>query len=336
MQRISLIRIKIMKYLIKLFSMLLSLFLLLSLQLNSQTDSTKEIIQKDSVVRSLNLTTVTTTSKSPESDGNGSSLSPPSIGDIVSFGRIFWAIVFFIVGLYIIKFITKILDIFAEKSANYRITIKGIIPIVRILSWALIFYLIINGIFKPPAETLIAVLASLGIAVGFASQDIFKNIFGGIMILLDRPFQVGDKIEIDNYYGEVIKIGLRSTRIVTPDDSMVTIPNADIMSKSVSNANSGEPNCQVVAELYLPIDIDTERVRMIALEAAQVSRYVYLKKPIVVLFFNEVKEDRSYLKMRLKAYVLDIRFEFAFKSDMTEIVMRELLKEGIIKAEEMR
>jgi len=108
------------------------------------------------------------------------------------------------------------------------------------------------------------------------------------------------------------------------------------MSKSVSNANSGEPNCQVAAELFLPIDIDTERVRMIALEAAQVSRYVYLKKPIVVLFFSEVKEDRSYLKMRLKAYVMDIRFEFAFKSDMTEIVLRELIKERIVKAEEMR
>lgn len=325
-----------MKYPIIFFSILLSLFLLISLQLNSQTDSTKEIVQKDSVVRSLNLTTVTTTSKSPESDGKGSSLSPPVIGDIISFGRIFWAIVFFIVGLYIIKFITKILDIFAEKSANYRITIKGIIPVVRILSWTLIFYLIINGIFKPPAETLIAVLASLGIAVGFASQDIFKNIFGGIMILFDRPFLVGDKIQVDDFYGEVIKIGLRSTRIITPDDSMVTIPNGDIMNKSVSNSNSGEPNCQVVAEIFLPIDIDSERVRKIALEAAQVSRYVYLKKPIVVLFFNEVKEDRSYLKMRLKAYVLDIRFEFAFKSDMTEIVMRELLKEGIIKAEEMR
>ena len=122
-----------MNYLIKLFSMLLSLFLLISLQLNSQTDTTKEIVQKDSVVKSLNLTTVTTTSKSPESDRNGSPLSPPSIGDIVSFGKIFWAIVFFIVGLYIIKFVTKILDIFAEKSANYRITIKGIIPVVRIL-----------------------------------------------------------------------------------------------------------------------------------------------------------------------------------------------------------
>ena len=107
------------------------------------------------------------------------------------------------------------------------------------------------------------------------------------------------------------------------------------MSKSVSNSNSGKPDCQVVAELYLPIDIDTEKVRQIALEAAQVSRYVYLNKPIVVLFFNEVRETRSYLKMRLKAYVMDIRYEFVFKSDMTEIVMRELIKKEIIKPEQM-
>ena len=85
----------------------------------------------------------------------------------------------------------------------------------------------------------------------------------------------------------------------------------------------------------MPIEIDTEKVRQIALEAAQVSRYVYLNKPIVVLFFNAVREDRSYLKMRLKAYVMDIRSEFAFKSDMTEIVMRELIKKKIIDPEKM-
>jgi MscS family membrane protein len=56
-----------------------------------------------------------------------------------------------------------------------------------------------------------------------------------------------------------------------------------------------------------------------------------LGKPIVAVFFNEVKQRRSYLKLRLKAYVMDIRFEFQFKSDMTEIVIRELLAQGVIK-----
>jgi len=256
--------------------------------------------------------------------------TPPSISDLISFDKIFWAVIFFLIGLYLIKFVSKILELFAERSTRYRIAIKSVTPVIRIIGWSLVIYLIIAGIFKPPAATLLAVAASLGIAIGFAAQDIFKNIFGGIMILFDRPFQVGDKIEVGDHYGEVVKIGLRSTRVITPDDSLVSIPNGDIMTRSVSNSNAGAPNCQVVAEIYLPITVDTEKVREIATEAAQVSKYIYLDKSITVLFFNEVKERRSYYKMRLKAYVMDIRYEFNFKSDMTELVMKELLKQKII------
>src|SRR5690606_1214145 len=152
---------------------------------------------------------------------------------------------------------------------------------------------------------------------------------------LDQPFKVGDKIEIGSHYGGVISIGLRSTRVVTPDDSLVSIPNGDLMNQSVSNSNAGEANCQVVAEIYLPITIDTERVRRLATEAAQVSRYIYLNKPITVLFFNDVKERRSYFKMRVKAYVMDIRYEFIFKSDMTELIIKELIKQNIISPDDL-
>jgi len=261
-------------------------------------------------------------------------LEPPSVLDVISVGKVIWALIFFIGGLYLIRIVTKILEVFAERSTGYRITIKGVVPIIRIFGWMLIIYIVIAGVFKPPVATVIAVTASVGIAVGFAAQDVIKNIFGGIMILFDRPFQVGDKIQLGEYYGEVIKIGLRSTRIVTADDSTVTIPNGELMNKSVSNSNYGEPNCQVVAEIFLPIEIDTDRVRQIAIEAAQVSRYIYLNKSITVLFFNEIIGRRAYLKMRLKAYVMDIRYEFQFKSDMTELVMKELLAQNLIHAED--
>jgi len=69
----------------------------------------------------------------------------------------------------------------------------------------------------------------------------------------DRPFHVGDKIEVGKYYGEVIEIGLRSTRIVTGDDSVVAVPNGEMMNHSISNSNSGESNCQVVAEFFFAI-----------------------------------------------------------------------------------
>jgi MscS family membrane protein len=288
------------------------------------------IAETDSLWESVDTLTSDDTTKADAFD-----LDPSSVFEIISLGKIVWAIIFIVIGFYLIKIITKIIDIFAERSTAHRITLKGIAPIVRITGWIIIIYIVISGIFKPPVSTIIAVTASVGIAVGFAAQDILKNIFGGIMILFDRPFQVGDKIEMGDYYGEVIKIGLRSTRIVTPDDSTVTIPNGEIMNKSVSNSNYGEPNCQVVAEIFLPITVDTNKVRQVAIESAQVSKYVYLNKPITVLFLNEVKERRSYLKMRLKAYVMDIRYEFDFKSDMTEIVIRELLKQKIISPDDL-
>lgn len=258
-----------------------------------------------------------------------------SIRDIFKLDKIIASLIVLLVGFYLLKIITKILQFFAEKSTRNRIAFKGTIPIVRLLGWTLIIYLIVGVIMKPPFGALIALSASLGIALGLAAQDLIKNIFGGIMILFDRPFQVGDKIQVGDNYGEVVSIGLRSTRIITADDSKVIIPNSDIMNQSVSNSNSGEPNCQVVAEVFLPIDIDTVAVRETALEVAKVSKYIYLQKPVNVLFFNEIKEKRSFLKMRLKAYVLDIRYEFDFKSEMTELIIRELIKDGLLKREDV-
>jgi small-conductance mechanosensitive channel len=128
----------------------------------------------------------------------------------------------------------------------------------------------------------------------------------------------------------VLAIGLRSSRVVTPDDSIVSIPNSELMNKAVSNANSGALDCQVVAEIYLPMDVDVDTVKRIAYRAAVSSRYVYLQKPISVNGVNEVHEDNYVFKLRVKAYVLDIRYEFPFKSDMTELILSELKKRDLL------
>lgn len=260
-------------------------------------------------------------------------LNPPDVSEIVSFTKIFWALIFIAIGYFIIRFLTRTIEIWSEKSPDRRVKGKAIVPVVKIVCWMVIGYLIVRGIFRPPVESLIAFGASIGVAVGFAAQDILKNIFGGFVILIDRPFKIGDKIEVGSTYGEVLDMSLRSTRIHTADDSLVTVPNGELMNQSISNSNSGETNCQVVAEIYLPITIDTHKVRKIASEVAKVSKYVYLAKPIAVIFVNDIKHDKLCYKMRLKAYVMDIRFEFAFKSELTENVIKELLESNILSSE---
>ena len=301
----------------------------------AQTTDSLNIIQDSTLIPTVDTVKVTSQDSSAleKLSKNLSSkdvMKPPDLRDLISVPKIIWGIIFLAIGYFLIQIFQKLVNLLAERYIRYRLVIKSVIPVIKIFGWLFIVFIIIAGIFRPPLATILAFAASIGVAIGFASQDILKNIFGGITILFDQPFKVGDKIESDKYYGEVVEIGLRSTRIVTPDDSMVSIPNGLLMNQSVSNANSGEPNCQVVAEIFLPVNINTAEIREMAIEAVKVSKYVYLNKPIAVLFSHEVREKRAFLKMKVKAYVLDIRDEFKFKSDIVELVVRELVAKAVI------
>ena len=107
----------------------------------------------------------------------------------VSLAKIIWSVIVFLIGYFLIRFLTRILGMLAERSTTERrITVKGFVPVVRIVGWIIVIYIIIAGIIRPPIETVLAFTASVAVAIGFASQDILKNIFGGIVILLDQPF----------------------------------------------------------------------------------------------------------------------------------------------------
>lgn len=264
-------------------------------------------------------------------------LSPQldNIKDLFSFTKILSSIVV-LGGTYLLtKVLAFLLAVIAEKKSSYRLLLKRITPFLNIALWSASLFVVIAGIISPPIETVFTVGASIGVAVGFASQDILKNIFGGIVIILDRPFQVGDKIGIDDFYGEVKEIGLRSTRIITPDDSVVSIPNADVMSNSVSNSNSGALDCQVVTSIYLPASTDLKIVKEVSYRAAYSSRYLYLKKPVSVIVENKVFEQNFVVHVKIKAYVLDIRYEFLLKAEITELVLTELRSLDLISDREI-
>ena len=230
---------------------------------------------------------------------------------------VLWSIVVVFLFNFLIRAVAWVLERLSERSAKRRLFFKGLVPIVRIVLWLFAGDLIVRVIFQVDAQGIIAGAAALGVAVGFAAQDLLKNLFGGIILVFDQPFQVGDKIRVGETYGEVTSIGLRSTRIVTPDDNLVSVPNAQVVDQQVANANSGELNCQVVIDLYLSGDVNEAEAKRIAFEAAVGSKYVYLSKPIVVLIKDEL-HWAVLTRVRVKAYVLDPRHEFLFASDVTE------------------
>ena len=246
-----------------------------------------------------------------------------NISSYFNASKIIFSILIIISTYIFLRVLSLMMGVWAERNTKHRVTITGLIPLARVIIWTGALTFILVAVFRPPMASVLAFSASIGVAVGFASQDLLKNIFGGIIIIFDKPFQIGDKVQIGNYYGEIVGVGLRSTRLVTSDDNLVSVPNSDVMNMPVSNANSGEENCQVVTEIYLPLSCDINRVRNFAMETAQVSKHIYLNKPIAVLFFQEKIGHKVMLKVKVKAYVNDIRNEFAFKSEVTEVLTKE-------------
>ncbi|MEC8617371.1 MAG: mechanosensitive ion channel family protein [Bacteroidota bacterium] len=107
-----------------------------------------------------------------------------------------------------------------------------------------------------------AMIAGLGIgglALALAAQDSVKNIFAGIMIFLDKPFRIKDRIQVDGFDGTVEEVGLRSTRLRTLEGRIVTIPNSRFTDNSVTNVTS-QPTLKV--KLNLGLTYDTDEVQM--------------------------------------------------------------------------
>ncbi|MCH8962441.1 MAG: mechanosensitive ion channel, partial [Bacteroidetes bacterium] len=251
------------------------------------------------------------------------------VGDLQQYGgKLFLALLVVAFSFFLVRGLVWLLQTLSERRTARRLFFKKLIPMGRLIIWGLTIYIVLADIFKLDQRGILAAATALGVAIGFAAQDILKNIFGGILIIFDQPFQVGDKINVGGTYGEVVSIGLRSTRIVTPDDNLVSVPNAQVVDSQVANANAGALDCQVVVELYLPGWVDVKLAKSIAYSAAANSKYVYLEKPIVVNVTDVFKET-FLTQLKVKAYVLDTRYEFALASDITETAKAEFLRQGL-------
>ena len=245
--------------------------------------------------------------------------------------RAVWAGILLIAAMLFIQGAVWLLGVLSERSAKRRLLFKRLIPIVRLAVWALVIFYIVSSVFEVDRAGLLAGTAALGVGIGFAAQGVLKNVIGGLIIVFDQSFQVGDKIRVGGTYGEVVSIGMRNTRIVTPDDNLVSVPNSQVVEDQVANANAGALECQVVVDLYLPGCVDVAKAKAVAMNAALNSQYTFLDKPVVVNVKDEF--DRIFLThLLVKAYVIDTRYEFAMASDITEAAKVEFLKQGLIPA----
>ena len=261
-------------------------------------------------------------------------MNPNDLVRFIHLDRLPYALLMMVLAVVLVRFSTRFLDQIGERFAERRLLLKKAAALSRFFIYLVLVVIIATSVLALESEALLAVAGSIGVAVGFAFKDLLASVIAGVILLMDQPFQVGDRVSFGSYYGEVKEIGLRSVRLVTLDDNLVTIPNALFLSEAVASANAGELDAMVVVPIYIAAAEDYEAAQEIVREAALTSAYVYIEKPVVTLVSDEFLGERFVTVIRLKAYVFDARYEKAFASDITRRV-KAALRESKIRGPDL-
>ena len=178
----------------------------------------------------------------------------------------------------------------------------------------------------------IASAGVIGIAVGFAAKDTLSNLIAGVLLIVDRPFEIGDRIELwqappgSASWGDVIHIGLRGTKIKTTDNIVVTIPNNTIMTRDIINYTANDSIIRVRVNIGVAYDTDIDKAKKLITEVAAATDWI-LSSPaprVVVRNFGE-----SAIDLQLRVWIADARRRMDTISYITDHVKTAFGKEGV-------
>mgnify|MGYP002641697270 CR=1 FL=1 len=240
------------------------------------------------------------------------------------------ALVFIFIAVILLRLVGGFTRRLGERFTKQRLLAHQVQTIASFIIYIFTFVLVVRSVFILEKETMLALAGTIAVSLGFAFKDLAASVLAGITILFDRPFQVGDRVTFGEHYGEITVIGLRSVRLTTLDDSVVTIPNNKFLTEVVVSGNAGELFMQIVMDFHIAPEADIKRAKRVVYEALRTSRFVYLEKPVVVLVNEVIIEGYVSTRLRAKAYVLDVRYEKAFETDVTERTKAGFARAGIV------
>lgn len=236
-------------------------------------------------------------------------------------------------AITILIFISKGIKSLSDKMYNNAPTKK---TLILQFSTILTFFINIFGSFyifytilSPPREFLIAILGSVTFASGLAIKDLVASVISGITLILNPPFNVGDRIRFKDIYGDIKHIGLRAVKLRNLDNQIITIPNQNFLNDAVLCANKGEININVVVDFYLALEVEIDKVKDIIKEIVVTSKYAYLKEPIIFSLDQIWKSDVLCYHLKLKAHAIDAVFEKEFQADILSRTNKALIKSKI-------
>ena len=237
--------------------------------------------------------------------------------------KIIVALAIFYVGRWIIRRILKFMDkIYERKDVDYAI--RGFLSgIVKVLLYVAVILMIVQTI-GIDTTSLVAMLASAGLAVGMALSGTLQNFAGGVMILFLKPYRVGDYIDAQGEEGTVKSIGLFSTEIITVDNRIIYIPNSSISTSVIDNYSTSDIR-RVDWTVNVEYGSDANKVRE-ALLAILKSDSRAMTEPAPVVFLTELADSAVVFSARVWCKNGDY---WGLKFDIQERIYNELPKQGI-------
>lgn len=180
--------------------------------------------------------------------------------------------------------------------------------------------------FQIDTSGLLASMGIVGITLGFAARDTVSNIISGIFLLWDRPFVVGDLVEVEGLYGEIRAITLRSTRLVTVDGKMVAIPNAKIANSTVASYTNS-PHLRLDVKVTVGVGEDLGRARRLLLALVDGdARFLNAPAPaVVVTALNDYN-----VELELRTWLADERQHVGARVELRERAFEALRGAGVV------
>ena len=207
---------------------------------------------------------------------------------------------------------------------------KDFLPLIQKISTIFIFLIGIIVVLKHFNYDVLSLVTALGIgslAIGLAAKDTLANMISGFTIMVDRPFRVGDRIELSSgEVGDVLEIGLRSTRIQTFDHTVIIVPNTELANMKLINQAYPDNLLKGRLDVGIAYGSDVEKAKKIMIDAALSLDYV-LDDPPPVVYFDEFGDSALLLYMMfwVKEY-LDRR---AAKDAINMTIKKRFEEEGI-------
>lgn len=237
--------------------------------------------------------------------------------------RLIYAIVFTVIGIVVIRFIMRTLRRIMKK-AKTELSLKRFIESLSVTILYAVLGYIIGRTLGIAATTFIAAFSAAAITIGLALQGSLANFAGGLLILIFKPFRIGDEVIIQDVEGEVIDINILYTVINDWRGQHYTIPNGKVADGVVTN-NSAEEYRRVQIELHFAFEEDFDRLREIVTTAMKSNPMALQDRPFQ-LWINKFED--SYIKASARCWARGSEY-WSVYWEQEEIIKKALEKHNI-------